>query len=624
MDEDAAHDDEREESAACAGRLAEGVACIKSAVRTLPGTPGVYRMLADDETVLYVGKARSLKRRVVSYTQISRLPVRLKRMVAATRRMEFVYTHTEAEALLLEANLIKTLKPRYNILLRDDKSYPYIRLNSGHDYPGLFKYRGARKKDGAYFGPFATAGDVNRTLITLQKAFMLRNCTDSMFAQRKRPCLQYHIKRCTAPCVGYCSRAEYAAQVGQARDFLSGKSHDVQQELSGAMTAASAEENFEAAARYRDRIKALAAIQARQTIHLPGLRDADIVALHQEEGRCCVQVFFFRAGQNFGNRGYFPRHAPEAGAQEVLSAFLAQFYSDKPAPREVLLSLNPGEDRALLEEALGTRLSCPMRGDRRKAVEFAQANAQEALHRDIARRASDRQMLAEVAALFGLPEPPKRIEVYDNSHIGGTRQIGAMIVAGPDGFMKSEYRKFNIREAAAGDDYAMMREVMTRRFSKAGEEAGSEKWPDLLLIDGGLGQVHAVEEALTALGLKGKLPLAGVAKGPDRNAGRETFFVPGKKPFQLPEHTPVLHYLQRLRDESHRFVIGAQRTRRQGTLQASALDQIPGVGASRKRALLHRFGSAQAVARAGIENLENVNGISASLARQIYEFFHEK
>lgn len=603
----------------------KGADLIRAQAKRLPDTPGVYRMIAADGEVLYVGKARSLKRRVLSYTQDSKLPVRLQRMVAQTAQMEFVHTHTEVEALLLESNLIKKLKPRFNILMRDDKSFPYILLTAGHDYPQLLKHRGARTKPGEYFGPFAGAGDVNRTLIALQKAFMLRNCTDAYFAARKRPCLQYHIKRCTAPCVDLATKDEYAAQVRQARDFLAGKSHEVQETLAADMQAASDRQDYERAAKIRDRIRALSAIQARQIVNVQGLGDCDVLALAREGGQCCVQVFFFRGGQNFGNRSYFPRHDSDDPDDAVLGAFMAQFYENKPVPADILVSLSP-DSEDLLTEALSVRagrrvtILCPQRGAKREVVEFALTNARDALNRQMAERAGQAVLLEGVTELFGLPAPPERIEVYDNSHISGTNMVGAMIVAGPEGFIKNAYRKFNIREAKASDDYGMMREVMRRRFAKGKETADR---PGLLLIDGGAGQFGTVREVLEELGIAGDIPMVSIAKGEDRNAGRETFFMHGRAPFQLPVNDSVLHYLQRLRDEAHRFAIGAHRTRRKMDIGRSPLDSIPGIGASRKKALLHRFGSAKEVARAGLRDLERVEGISAALARTIYEHFHQ-
>ncbi len=583
-----------------------------------------------------MGKAKALKKRVVSYTHVDKLPVRLQRMVAQTVTMEFVHTHTEVEALLLESNLIKKLKPRYNILLRDDKSFPYILITGHHDYAQVKKHRGARKPKGQYFGPFASAGAVNHTIHVLQRVFKLRNCSDSIFANRDRPCLQYHIKRCTAPCVAKVSQDEYSEQVENARAFLSGESRAIQEKFANEMQAASEAEKFEKAAELRDRIKALSAIQSRQDINLEGIGDVDVMAMSQSEGKTCVQVFFFRGGQNFGNRAYFPRHDSEEEAETIISVFIAQFYENKPVPKSVFVSHKPSE-ADLLEEALTTRrdrgkvkIIKPTRGKGKRLLDFVAMNAQDALKRHIIERAGEAKHLEAVAKLFDMDEAPKRIEVYDNSHISGTNMVGAMIVAGHEGFRKSAYRKFNIREAAAGDDFGMMREVMKRRFTRAlkeGVNTDSDDWPDLLLIDGGRGQFSAVKETLEELGVYNDVKVVGIAKGEDRNAGREEFFVDGenglKPSFKLPPNDPTLHYLQRIRDEVHRFAIGAHRTRRKNDITKSPLDQISGIGAHRKRALLRHFGSAKEVARAGIEDLRNVDGISEAIAEKIYNFFNE-
>lgn len=616
--------------------LARGAEKIRSFALTLPNAPGVYRMLNARGELLYVGKARALKKRVMSYTLTDRLPNRLKRMVAETADMMFVRTHTEVEALLLEANLIKTLKPRYNIQLRDGKSFPYILITADHDYPQLIKHRGARKRKGQYFGPFASGHAVNQTVQILQRIFMLRNCSDSVFSQRTRPCLQYHIKRCTAPCVDKVSRADYAEQVRQARDFMTGKSRRVQDEFAARMQAASDAMDFESAALWRDRIRALSAIQAHQDINVGNVRDADVIALALREGQSCIQLFFFRNGHNYGNHSFFPKHDAEETAEDILTAFIAQFYEDKPCPPELVVS-HHGDDMALLESALSLRtesgravkITRPERGTRRRLIDFVMKNAEDALARHMLARAGDRALLEGVARLFDLDDPPRRIEIYDNSHIAGTDMVGAMVVAGDEGFLKKEYRKFNIRTAAAGDDYAMMREVMDRRFRNVGAEEGAlspgdERWPDLLLIDGGAGQLSAVMEVLNEKGIADDLCVVAVSKGPDRNAGREKFTLPGRAPFQLPINDSVLHYLQRLRDEAHRFAIGAHRTRRQGRIGASPLDSIPGIGAARKKALLLHFGSAQGVAGAGLSDLQQVEGISAAMAEKIYNFFHEK
>ncbi len=617
--------------------LERGADVIRNYVKDLPVTPGVYRMIADNGDVLYVGKAKALKKRVVSYTQVDKLPMRLQRMVALTHTMEFVHTHTEVEALLLESNLIKKLKPRYNILLRDDKSFPYILVTGDHDYPQVKKHRGAKKAKGEYFGPFASAGAVNHTIHLLQRVFQLRNCTDHVFANRSRPCLQYHIKRCTAPCVDKVSQEHYAAQVDQARQFLSGQSRAVQDLFAAQMQAESKAENFEKAAEYRDRIKALSAIQSRQDINLEGLGDVDVMALHQEQGKSCIQVFFFRGGQNYGNRAYFPRHDAEVEASDIIANFMAQFYENKPVPKEVIVSHAPNEQE-LLEQALMTRrdngrvkITTPSRGQRKRLVDFVMKNAQSALKRHLIERASEAKHLENVTKLFELDETPKRIEVYDNSHIAGTNMVGAMVVAGAEGFRKNAYRKFNIKDAGEGDDYAMMREVMTRRFTRALKEdidKQSEDWPDILLIDGGLGQFNAVKETLEELGVYDDVCVVGISKHEGRHAGREQFFVDDangklKPPFQLPIDDSTLHYLQRLRDEVHRFAIGAHRTRRKNDIVKSPLDQIGGIGAKRKKALLLHFGSAKDVAGAGVEDLLKVEGISRAMAEKIYGFFNE-
>ncbi len=613
--------------------LKNGAQVIRDFANTLPVTPGVYRMLAENGDVLYVGKAKALKKRVISYTHVDKLPSRLQRMVAYTAKMEVVHTHTEVEALLLESNLIKKLKPRYNILLRDDKSFPYILITGDHDYAQVTKHRGARKPKGEYFGPFASAGAVNRTIDTLQRAFKLRNCSDSIFSNRKRPCLQYHIKRCTAPCMDFVSQKEYADQVEQARKFLNGESKAVQEHFVQKMDQASKNEDFEQAAEYRDQIKALTAVQVQQDINLEGIGDVDVISLAQTEGRSCVQVFFFRGGQNFGNCAYFPRHDSEESQEDIMADFIAQFYDNKPVPIQIFTSHTPTESD-LLSEALSTKrdrgkvtISKPSRGKRKRLIDFVARNAQDALKRNITERASETRHLKAVADLFDLDAPPKRIEVYDNSHISGTNMVGGMIVAGEEGFIKNAYRKFNIREAGEADDYGMMREVMERRFGRAlkeGVEVGDETWPDLLLIDGGKGQFSAVKETLEELGVYEKLTVVCIAKGEDRNAGREEFFLDGKPSFQLPLNDPTLHYLQRLRDEVHRFAIGAHRSRRKNDISKSPLDQIAGIGAKRKKALLQHFGSAKEVARAGIKDLMQVDGVSKAKAQVIYDFFNEK
>ncbi len=612
-----------------------GATVLRAALADMSSGPGVYRMLDAEGEALYVGKARSLRRRVAQYLQWSRLPLRLQRMVAGTRRVEIVVTHTEVEALLLESNLIKRLMPRFNVLLRDDKSFPYIALLDEHAFPQIAKHRGARVRKGAYFGPFASAGAVNQTLTAMQRAFLLRSCSDSVFSNRTRPCLLFQIKRCSAPCVGRIGEAEYAGLVAEARAFLSGRSREAQEGFAARMQQAADALDFETAALYRDRIRALTQVQSRQDINIESIGDADVVALHHEGGVASIQVFFFRGGRNCGNRPYFPRHDRADDPGEILAAFLGQFYDDKPPPGLVLLSAEVPE-RALLAEALSARaghrveVHVPERGDKRKAVEHALANAREALVRRRVDDARQAELLAGVAAAFGLPAPPERIEVYDNSHIMGREAVGAMVVAGSAGFMKSAYRKFNIRPdgpggpVVAGDDYAMMRQVLSRRFARAlrdDPDRDEGTWPDLVLVDGGAGQLEAAHAALAELGIEG-LALVGVAKGPDRDAGRERFFMRGREPFQLPPGDPVLFFLQRLRDEAHRFAIGTHRARRSALIQGSALDEVPGIGPRRKKALLLHFGSARAVARAGLADLEAVNGIDRATARKIYDHFN--
>ena len=602
---------------------------IADFVRTLPRKPGVYRMIAAGGEVLYVGKARSLRSRVAAYTQPTRLATRLMRMVSATRTMEFAVTDSEAEALLLENNLIKRFRPRFNVLLRDDKSFPYIVIRRDTEWPQLAKHRGTREPDNEYFGPFASATAVNRTLYALQRAFPLRSCSDGVFSTRTRPCLQYQIKRCTAPCVGRIDKPEYDRVVNEVRDFLGGRKREVQQALSQRMEQASANLEFEQAAVLRDRIKALAHIQSHQSISLHSIDEADIFAAHAEGGQVCVQVFFLRAGQNLGNRAYFPSHGKELDESQVLSAFIGQFYESRPAPKLVLTSHEVAEAE-LLESALTlsaghtVEIRNPKRGDQKDVLDQAVTNAREALARRMAERGTQRQLLEGVARVFGLDAPPERIEVYDNSHIQGAAAIGAMIVAGPDGFIKNAYRKFNIKtEGAAGDDFAMMREVMSRRFGRAlkeNPERDEEHWPDLVLIDGGQGQLEAVRQVLSELGLE-DIATVGIAKGPDRDAGRERFFLPDRPPFSLEPRDPVLYFLQRLRDEAHRFAIGTHRTRRAAGISRSALDEVPGIGAGRKRALLHHFGSARSVAGATLEDIKAVPGISDALARKIHDHF---
>ncbi len=624
-------------AAANADRLAPartGVTVIARHLKTLPNSPGVYRMIGAEGDVLYVGKAHSLKKRVQSYARLGGHTNRIARMIAATADMEFVTTPTETEALLLEANLIKRLKPRFNVIMRDDKSFPYILIARDHPAPQIVKHRGARKRGGDYFGPFASAGAVNRTINTLQRVFLLRSCTDSYYEARSRPCLLYQIKRCSAPCTGEISREEYAGLVEDASEFLTGKSDRVKHHLHALMEKASDALDFERAASYRDRLAALAQIQAHQGINPRTFAEADVFAAHTQGGQTCIQVFFFRTGQNWGNRAYFPRADKSLGPDEVLDAFIAQFYDDRPVPKLLLLSHDVA-GRKLLAEALGIKAErkiavlVPQRGEKRELVEHAAANAREALGRRLAESASQRKLLEGVAETFGMDDMPERIEVYDNSHIQGAHPVGAMIVAGPEGFEKNSYRKFNIRnkELAPGDDFGMMREVLTRRFSRLlkddAEDAGSAVWPDLLLIDGGAGQLSAAHDVLDELGVDA-LPVVGIAKGPDRDAGRERFFMRGRDNFMLPPRDPVLYFVQRLRDEAHRFAIGAHRAKRKKAIGSTPLDDIPGVGPARKRALLKYFGSAKAASRAGLTDLRAVDGISAQMAQTIYDYFHEK
>jgi excinuclease ABC subunit C len=609
--------------------IAAGVAVIRAALAGMPSAPGVYRMLDRKGDALYVGKARKLKSRVQNYTHIAALSSRLARMVAETAAMDIVVTETEAEALLLECNMIKRLLPRFNVLLRDDKSFPLIHITAEHDFPQLTKHRGARNKRGHFFGPFASAGAVNRTLVTLQKAFLLRSCSDSVFASRTRPCLLYQIKRCSAPCVGRIQKEAYGKLIDEAHAFLAGRGQDVQGQLAEEMEKAAEALDFEAAALIRDRIRALSLVQGHQDIHVARLEDADVIAAYQAGGQTCVQVFFFRGGQNWGNRAYFPSHDRQLSVEEVLTAFVGQFYDDREKPPLVLLS-HRLVDQELVEEALslgGMRVSLavPQRGDKRRLVERIVATAREALGRRLAESATQRQLLEGVAAALHLDAPPARIEVYDNSHIQGANAIGAMIVAGPDGLVKNAYRKFTIRrEGAAGDDYAMMREVLERRFARALKEDPDRArgmWPDLVLIDGGEGQLNVARALFDELGID-DVALAAIAKGPDRDAGRERFFLPDRPPFSLDPRDPVLYFLQRLRDEAHRFAIGSHRAKRTKALGRSPLDEIAGIGAKRKSALLRHFGSARAVARAGLGEIERVAGISRTVAKKVYDHFH--
>ncbi|MBC8129073.1 MAG: excinuclease ABC subunit UvrC [Rhizobiaceae bacterium] len=631
-----------------------GPELIAAFVRRLPNGPGVYRMFGEDGEVLYVGKARSLKKRVTSYTRLGGHTNRIARMIAKTRHMEFVTTRTETEALLLEANLIKRMRPRFNVLMRDDKSFPYIVISGDHEAPAIMKHRGARSRKGAYFGPFASAGAVGRTINSLQRAFLIRTCTDSVYESRTRPCLLHQIKRCAAPCTREISIEGYGALVDEAKGFLSGKSSQIKQGMAQAMQAASDELDFERAAIYRDRLSALSHIQSHQGINPQNTEEADVFAIHQEGGLACIQVFFFRTGQNWGNRAYFPRADSSLGPEEVLGAFLAQFYDDKPAPRLILLPIDV-EDRELLSEALSVRaqrkvqIAVPARGEKRDLVDHALSNAKEALGRRLAETSSQARLLQGLAETFKLPHAPRRIEVYDNSHIMGTAAVGAMVVAGPLGFAKSQYRKFNIKgtDITPGDDFGMMREVMTRRFARLKKEHGEgpqptaakafdgeeavlpdeaemPAWPDLVLIDGGKGQISAVKAILVELGLADQVTTIGIAKGVDRDAGRERFIVEGREPFTLPPRDPVLYFVQRLRDEAHRFAIGTHRAKRKKELVANPLDEIAGIGPSRKRALLHHFGTAKAVSRAALSDLSKVEGISEAMAKLVYDHFHEK
>ena len=613
------------------GAKSVGAEFIASRLKQLPTGPGVYRMIDATGQPLYVGKARNLRNRVTAYTRPSGLPERIRVMVGHTEELEIVSTHTEVEALLLESNLIKQLRPRYNVLLRDDKSFPFILLRKDTEWAQLLKHRGARNRDGEYYGPFASAGAVNRTLNTLQKVFPLRSCSDSVFSGRTRPCLQYQIKRCVAPCVDYISADEYSHIVDQARAFLSGRSREVQRDMSKRMEEASNALDYESAAIYRDRIRALTQIQAHQDINVGSIGEADIIAAHQDGGTTCVQVFFYRAGQNYGTRTYFPNHAKSIPVDEVLEAFIGQFYSDKKPPKLVLVSHRlPSQD--LMAEALTVRadrkvdVSRPQRGSRRNLVENAVQNAADAHARRLSESSTQRKLLEGVADLFDLEGTPRRIEVYDNSHISGTNALGAMIVSSEEGFEKNAYRKFNIKnpDTVPGDDYAMMREVLTRRFARAlkeDPERNSGTWPDLVLIDGGPGQLSAAMEVLEELGISDQ-PIASIAKGPDRDAGRERFHVPTRQPFTLPMQDPVLYFMQRLRDEAHRFAIGSHRNRRSKDIGRSVIDEISGIGAKRKRALLNHFGSAASVARAGLMDLEAVDGISSAVAQRIYDHFN--
>jgi excinuclease ABC subunit C len=626
------------------GPLASGHAAIEQAVRLAPTSPGVYRMLNAAHDVLYVGKAKNVRNRLASYARVSAVqPARILRMIAATARVEIVSTPTETEALLLEANLIKQLRPRFNVQLRDDKSFPYILITGDHWAPQILKHRGAQTRPGQYFGPFASAGAVNRTITALQRAFLVRSCTDAFFESRTRPCLLYQIRRCSGPCTGEIDFPGYGELVREAKDFLSGRSRVVKQQLAAEMENAAEQLEFETAALYRDRLAALSAIQSQQGINPRTIEEADVFAIYQEGGYSCVEVFFFRTGQNWGNRAYFPRAEKSFTPEEVLSSFLAQFYDDKPPPKLVLLSHQIGEAE-LLADALSIKagfkveVATPRRGEKKELIAHALTNAREALGRKLADTATQGRLLKAMVTTLGLPHPPKRIEVYDNSHIQGTNAVGAMIVAGPDGFIKNQYRKFNIKSEGLtpGDDYAMMREVLHRRFKRllappAEDEAakpGPEdesfpQWPDLVIIDGGRGQLNAVRKIFEQLGLT-QVSLLAVAKGPERDAGRETLFMPGKEALKLEPRDPVLYFIQRLRDEAHRFVIGSHRKLRKKDIREAGLQEIPGIGPSRKRALLHHFGTLKEIERASVADLGKVPGVSAESARKIFEFFHTR
>ena len=620
----------------------KGAELIQAFVKRLPNGPGVYRMFNETGDVLYVGKARSLKKRVSNYAQGRGHSNRIARMVRETANMEFVTTRTEIEALLLEANLIKRLRPRFNVLLRDDKSFPYILVTGDSRAPALYKHRGARSRKGDFFGPFASAGAVGRTINSLQRAFLLRTCTDSVFETRTRPCLLYQIKRCSAPCTGEISDQGYAELVQEAKDFLSGKSQAVKATIAAAMGEAAENLDFERAALYRDRLAALSHVQSHQGINPSGVEEADVFAIHHEGGIYCIQVFFFRTGQNWGNRAYFPKADPSLPTAEVLSQFLAQFYDDKPCPRQILLC-EAVEEQELLGQALSEKsgykvaIQVPQRGEKKDLVDHALANAREAHGRKLAETASQSRLLEGFSETFKLERTPRRIEIYDNSHIMGTNAVGGMVVAGPEGFVKGQYRKFNIKstDITPGDDFGMMREVMTRRFSRLLKEEGKPDrsvesedgafpaWPDVILIDGGQGQMTAVRAILKELDVEDCVTAIGVAKGVDRDAGRERFFALGRDSFTLPPRDPVLYFIQRLRDEAHRFAIGSHRARRKKEMVKNPLDEIAGIGPTRKRALLTHFGTAKAVSRAGINDLMAVAGISETVARLVYEHFHD-
>ena len=641
-----------------AASLPAGRAVIERSAKLAPSSPGVYRMIDANGDVLYVGKAKNIRKRIIAYARPTGYDTRIERMIAATASLEFVSTATETEALLLEANLIKRLRPRFNVLLRDDKSFPYILITADHWAPQILKHRGARTRQGNYYGPFASVWAVNRTITALQRAFLVRSCSDAFFEGRTRPCLLYQIKRCSGPCTREIEFTDYRELVREANAFLSGKSQSIQDELAGEMEKASAGLEFERAAIYRDRLAALSAVQSHQGINPRGVKDADVFAVHQAGGFNCVEVFFFRSGQNWGNRAYFPRADRSLAAAAVLSAFIAQFYDDKPCPPCIFTS-HVIEEESLLADALTVKsghkveVNAPQRGEKRELVDHALANAREALARKLAETTSQHKLLDALGQTVGLARAPHRVEVYDNSHIQGTNAVGAMIAAGPEGFQKNQYRKFNIRSSdlTPGDDFGMMREVLSRRFKRLIKEAprasapaagaalvpmpapndmpidiggsGESPWPDLVIIDGGRGQLAAAQEALSALGIA-DVPLLAVAKGPDRDAGLETFFLPGREPFKLKPRDPVLYFIQRLRDEAHRFAVGSHRVRRRRDLREAGLQEIPGVGPTRKRALLHHFGTLKAIERAALTDLAKVPGISAETARKIYDFFHER
>ncbi len=613
----------------------KGADAIKSRLPNLPTSPGVYRMLNEHGDVLYVGKAKNIRKRVTSYASPQRQSIRIQRMIAQTIELEIVKTETEAEALLLESDLIKRYAPRYNILLRDDKSFPMILITGDHDYPQIVKYRGARSRKGEYFGPFASVWAVNDTLGLLQRAFLLRTCSDSVFNNRTRPCLLYQIKRCSGPCVERISKPDYLSLVDEAREFLTGDSQRIQRKLAEKMQRASDALEFEMAAQYRDRIQALTRVQSKHEAVSAGLDEADVIALYHDSGQTCVQVFFFRGGRSYGNRAYFPSHAKENSAEEILEAFVGQFYA-RTKPARMILTSHALPNHALVEEALKVRaerkveIRVPTRGEKKRVMAQAVLNARDALARRMSESASQRRLLEGLSTALKLDGSPERIEVYDNSHVSGTNAIGAMIVVGPEGFMKSAYRKYNIRragsgETSAGDDYDMMREVLERRFARAQKEDPDRtkgQWPDLVIVDGGKGQLSAALDVFELLGIE-DVPLAAIAKGPDRNAGREKIFLPGKtEPIQLGHKDPVLYFLQRIRDEAHRFAIGTHRAKRGKQIQRSILDDVPGIGAKRKKALLHHFGAAQSVANAGVKDLENVDGVSGAMAKKIYDWFH--